>query len=553
MKRSFRFKVDDTMFQKGVSMKPLKAHALALVTTLVLAFAAFYVYLPVINIKDQGSVIFLSCFIFLYGIFDGILCGKMTKIFRISSMVALGLMAMMIVGSIWSMEVFHASELQAQIQVDDTVDFTKDFKEISLSKIPVVDKDVAIVMGDKKLGEVQGLGSQFDIDNTYTLVTIRDQIYRVAPLEYQSMIKWFQNREEGIPSYVKVNVNDPSDVTLVTLPQGMKLSPSAYFHENLWRFVRMKYPTAMIQNYSFEIDDQDNPYWVLSVYEPKIGMYSGLDATGVILVNPITKESKRYAMDEVPEWVDRVQPAEFAITQIDNWGYYIHGYFNTMFGQKDMLQVTDGYNYVAVDGNTHIFTGITSVGSDQSIVGFTLIDLRTKKAKFYRIGGADEYSAMSSAEGQVQHLNYRATFPIILNVNGTPSYFVSLKDQEGLVKKYAFVAVRNYSYVGVGDTVQEAQANYLSLLHNSGLGNDTSKDPKETVTGKVALIESAIVNGNTIYYMLLEDQDTLFIVSITTSNELAITKVGDEVRLEYYNTDSNAVNAISFDNHKYQY
>lgn len=553
MKRSFQFKVDDTMFQKGLTMKPLKAHALALAMTLVLAFAAFYVYLPVINIKDQGSVIFMSCFIFLYGIFDGILNGKMTKIFKVSSLVAICLMGVMIAGSIWSMEIFHAKELQSQIQVDDTVDFTKDFKEISLSKIPVVDKDVAIVMGDKKLGEIQGLGSQFDIDDTYTLVTIRDQIYRVAPLEYQSMIKWFQNRNEGIPGYVKVNVNDPSDVSLVTLPKGMVLSPSGYFHENLWRFARMHYPTAMIQNYSFEIDDQDNPYWVLSVYEPKVGMYSGLDATGVILVNPITKESKKYQMDEVPAWVDRVQPAEFAITQIDNWGYYIHGYFNTMFGQKDMLQVTDGYNYVAVDGNTHVFSGITSVGSDQSIVGFTLIDLRTKQAKFYRIGGADEYSAMGSAEGQVQHLKYRATFPIILNVNGTPSYFVSLKDQEGLVKKYAFVAVRNYSYVGVGDSVQEAQSNYLNLLHNSGLGTDTSKDPKETAVGTVSMIESAIVNGNTIYYVLLDQHETLFMVSISTSNELAITKVGDEVKLEYYQTEGNAVNAISFDNQKYQY
>lgn len=550
-KRIFPF--DESLFKKSPKMNPMKGHIIALIMSALIFMAAFYLYLPVLNIKDQGSVIFIVFFLFLYGFLDAILCAKFTFVFKAASSIAVFMAGAMIVLSFASAEFFHAAALQKQITITDTNEFTKDFGTISIDKIPVVDRDVAVVMGDKKLGEIQGLGSQYSIDDIYTLVAAKENIYRVAPLEYQDFFKWLQNRDQGIPGYIRVNVNDPTDVDLVMLADGIKISPSGYFGDNLFRFVRFAYPTAMIRGYSFEIDDNNHPFWVLSVYEPKVGFYGGFDATGAIVVDAVTGDSKRYNMDDVPAWVDRVQPSEFALTQIDNWGYYVHGFFNTIIGQKDMLQTTDGYNYVSVDGNTHIFSGMTSVGSDKSIVGFALIDLRTKAAKFYRIGGADEYAAMNSAQGQVQHLGYQASFPVIVNIGGTPSYFVSLKDREGLVKQYAFVAVQNYSYVGVGETVKEAQAKYLSLLSSSGI--QTQEPPKETdiIQGEIASIASAIVEGNTVYYFTITGQDSLFTASIQLSSELTFASAGDQVAIEVMKSDSKVKSVVKFDHLGYDF
>ena len=364
--------------------------------------------------------------------------------------------------------------------------------------------------------------------------------------------KWFQNRETGVPNFVRINVNDASDVDLVSLEKGMKYVPSAYFDQDLLRHVRFAYRTEILQDFSFEIDDEGNPYYVISVVEPEIGLFGGLDAVGVIVVDPITGDMQKYSVEDVPDWVDRVQPTALAWYQIDNWGYYVRGFWNTIFGQKDMIQTTEGYNYVSIEGYTYVFSGLTSVGADQSIVGFTLINLHTKEAKFYRIGGADESSAMSSAQGQVQDLGYRATFPVLLNVEGQPTYFISLKDQEGLVKLYSFVAVTDYSLVGVGPTVAAAQIAYIEKLTEKGIIDGGSSQMK-VVEAKVVSIDTAIVDGNSNYYLRLEGLDKLFIAPIRIDAELPITAVGDLVRVTYLDNESATLVINAFDNLQYDY
>lgn len=524
----------------------------SLFLVLLLAFIVDYLTLPAYNLRNSGIYLLFAFYFGIFGILNFLMTQKFSGPSRLSLTLSGLMVAFVVVMSILGSEFINAAKYRNQIVISETTDFSSSFDKISLAKIPVVDSDTAVQLGDKQIGKVQGLGSQFNIDPAYTLVSTKDQILRVSPLEYQGLIKWFQNRDTGVPNFVRINVNDASDVDLVSLEQGMKYVPSAYFDQDLLRHVRFAYRTEILQDFSFEIDDEGNPYYVISVVEPEIGLFGGLDAVGVIVVDPITGDMEKYSVDDVPDWVDRVQPTELAWYQIDNWGYYIRGFWNTIFGQKDMIQTTDGYNYVSIDGYTYVFSGLTSVGADQSIVGFTLINLHTKEAKFYRIGGADETSAMSSAQGQVQDLGYRATFPVLLNVEGQPTYFISLKDQEGLVKLYSFVAVSDYSLVGVGQTGVAAQIAYIEKLTEKGIIDGGSSQMK-TIEAKVESIDTAIVDGNSNYYLRLEGLDKLFIAPIRIDAELPITAIGDLVRITYLDNESASLIINAFDNLQYDY
>jgi len=524
----------------------------SLFLVLLLAFVVDYLTLPAYNLRNSGIYLLFAFYFGVFGILNFLMTQKFSGPSRASLTLSGLLVAFVVVMSILGSEFINAAKYRNQIVISETTDFSSSFDKISLAKIPVVDRDTAMQLGDKQIGKVQGLGSQFNIDPAYTLVSTKDEILRVSPLEYQGLIKWFQNRDSGVPNFVRINVNDASDVDLVSLEQGMKYVPSAYFDQDLLRHVRFAYRTEILQDFSFEIDDEGNPYYVISVVEPEIGLFGGLDAVGVIVVDPITGDMEKYSVEDVPDWVDRVQPTALAWYQIDNWGYYIRGFWNTIFGQKDMIQTTEGYNYVSIEGYTYVFSGLTSVGADQSIVGFTLINLHTKEAKFYRIGGADESSAMSSAQGQVQDLGYRATFPVLLNVEGQPTYFISLKDQEGLVKLYSFVAVTDYSLVGVGQTVASAQIAYIEKLTEKGIIDGGSSQMK-TVEAKVLSIDTAIVDGNSNYYLRLEGLDKLFIAPIRIDAELPITAVGDLVRVTYLDNESATLVINAFDNLQYDY
>ena len=185
----------------------------------------------------------------------------------------------------------------------------------------------------------------------------------------------------------------------------------------------------------FEIDDEGTPYWVCARIVKTIGLFGGTDIKGAVLVNAITGESKYY--EEVPSWVDRVYNSDLIMQQYDYYGSYHNGFLNSIFGQRDVTQTTDGYNYIAIGDDVYMYTGVTSVTSDESNIGFILSNQRTKETHFYSIAGATENSARGSAQSKVQQMNYTATFPLLLNIADQPTYFMSLKGADGLVKMYA--------------------------------------------------------------------------------------------------------------------
>ncbi|MBO5090756.1 MAG: CvpA family protein [Clostridia bacterium] len=428
--------------------------------------------------------------------------------------------------SIIGAEIFNAKAYNNLIKMSDG-DFTKDVAEINMDQIPIVDRDTASRLAQRKLGEMSDLVSQFEIEDIYTQINYRGKPVRVTPLIYGDIIKWLNNQKQGIPAYITIDMTT-QETSLVRLENGIKYSESEYFMRDLNRALRFKYPTKIFGDISFEIDDDGTPYWVASTVTYRIGVWNGQDINGAVLLNAVTGESKYYALKDIPTWVDQVFESDMVIQQLVYNGKYRSGFWNSVFGQRGVLQPTDGYNYLAIDDDVYLYTGMTSVTSDESNVGFVLTNLRTKETKFYAIPGAEEYSAMSSAEGQVQHLNYTSTFPLLLNVSNRPTYFMSLKDAAGLVKMYAFVDVNQYQIVGTGNSVEAAQSDYISKLKNENVSEDIKP---ETTSGIIEKINAVVIDGNTVYYIKLQGNDAIYTAKVTMSDKLPFTEIGTEITL----------------------
>ena len=548
-------------------MKKALSVLLKILICAALIFGAFWFTLPALNPKSDGFWSFLvTCVVIVLVVNFG---GALINFFRsfkdadgatilekskrqIKSLgkpiigLLIGIAAIFVfsvVCNVIGAEIFNAASYRDLITVTDS-DFAEDVAEIGMNQIPIVDYNTAEALGKRKLGEMSDLVSQFEIADDYTQINYNNVPTRVTPLLYGDVIKWFNNHKEGLPGYITVDMTT-QEATLVRLDNGIKFSRSEYFMRNLDRYLRFKYPTKIFDEVSFEIDDNGVPYWVASVVKYRIGFWSGKDIGGAVLVNAVTGECTYYDIGDVPTWVDQIYDSAIVLNQLSYNGKYRSGFWNSVFGQKGVLQPTDGYNYLAIDDDVWLYTGMTSVSGDESNVGFVLVNLRTKETRYYSVPGAEEYSAMSSAEEQVQHLNYRATFPILLNIGDRPTYFMSLKGDAGLVKMYAFVDVQQYQIVGTGGSVKAAREDYLAKL---GAGEITPAPEKETaeVTGKVVDIKSAVVGGNTTYYILLDDNN-LYTAAITVSDSLPFIKSGDEIKLTVTEKTASELSVITND------
>lgn len=482
----------------------------------------------------------------------------------------------MFVGNIASSPFFNARAYSGLVQVEDG-DFSKDISEISMKSVPVVDRGTAVRLGSRTIGEMSDLVSQYAIDessNSYTQINYKNAPYRVAPLVYADIIKWITNTANGLPGYVTVNMAT-QNTELVRLPEGqyMHISTGEHFNNYLYRYVRFQYPTEMFGEASFEIDDNGTPYWIVPTVTMRIGIFGGEDYNGAILVNACTGETTKYALSDVLSWCDKVFNADLVYNQLVYYGKYQSGFWNSLIGQSGVLVPTGSsapslfseetdtsstaavstgtYNYLAIDDDVYMYTGMTSANSDESLVGFTLVNLRTKKTSYYTCAGATESSAMSSAEGQVQQMSYTATAPLLLNVANRPTYFLSLKDSAGLVKMYAFIDVQQYQIVGTGSTVAEAQKNYITALSNdeqvdvdaSDLAKASSDSEVPTKTAKIDDIQSVVSDGNTIYYFKLAGDNHVYTAKISVSTKLPFLKSGDKVTVTY--SEQNGVREVS--------
>ncbi|MEG2204294.1 MAG: hypothetical protein RRY21_03940, partial [Oscillospiraceae bacterium] len=402
--------------------------------------------------------------------------------------------------SVLSTVFFNYKAFRDQLGDPQVQAFTSDIQAVDLSQIPIVDKDLAAKLADKKLGERPSLGSQVYLGKP-TIQRVDGKLLWAVPLHHSGFFKWITNLS-GSAGYITVSATNVNDVEYVE-EYKIKYQPYSYFLHDLSRWVRFtSAPMTGIVDYSFELDDSGVPHWVVTTYKNR-QFFALPEATGVIVVNATTGDSQRYGIADVPGWVDRVQPEDFVISQIDNQGEYVHGFWN--FSDKDKFKSSEGHAIVYNNGRCYLFTGLTSVGSDNSSIGFMMVDMVTKQPLLYQMNGATEQAGQSSAQGKVQHLRYTATFPLIINADGVPTYFMTLKDAEGLIKQYAFVSVPNYSIVGTGETVALAYRNYEVALRQGGGNEDLTGEAgeqKET-RGTVLRIASQYDGSRTLYYMVI--------------------------------------------------
>lgn len=516
-----------------------------LIVTIVAGFIYFYVELPPINLHSAAfysfflflSVVYCITAVITSGIYrqaeNGKTFWKLLKGSCIVPLIVIGaVFVIYVVGGLLSSVVIRSGAYAKLITVE-TGDFTQDIEEISFDQIPMLDRDSAEKLGDRKLGELADMVSQFEVADNYTQINYKGRPVRVTPLRYGDIFKWLNNRSAGLPAYLIIDMVT-QEVEVVRLPEGMHYTTAEHFSRNLYRHLRFQYPTFIFDEPSFEIDEQGTPFWVCPRVVKRIGLFGGTDIQGAVLVNAVTGESEYYT--DIPSWVDGVYSAKIIMEQYDYYGTYQGGYINSLFGQKNVTRTTAGYNYIAIDDDVYVYTGVTSAGSDESNIGFILTNQRTKQTTFYSIAGAEEFSAMNSAEGVVQNLDYTATFPLLLNISNQPTYFMALKDYAGLVKMYAMVNVQQYQVVATGATVEECQANYYKLLRQNKL--DTGEAPvlpadEDTVSGMVTALRSAVIDGTTMYYVTLDDLTAVYAVSAGAVEKVILLNVGDRITVTY--------------------
>ncbi len=533
-----------------------------IIVTLIAGAVGYYFYLPAFNFKAIEMYIFFGALLGVYCVMNYLTSGALKtpdyapyakKSARIPMLLIGVLVAVVVVGFIISSVVFRAKDYSEIIDVKggNFVQEVADSSDDSFATVPRIDLDTTAVMAQKALSGLSELGyvSQFTVQPSYNQINYRDVPVRLATLQYSNIIKWFTNRDNRIPAYIRIDsITQKSE--LVPVEGGIQYSTADHFAHNLKRHLRFEYPTYMFATPTFETDDEGNPYWITARLDKTIGLFGGTDVVGAVICNAITGECNSYTIEEIRKdnalsWIDRVYADDLLIEQYNYYGLYQGGFWNSILGQKDTYATTEGSSYLAMNDDVYLYTGVTSLTSDESLTGFTLINMRTKDAKYYVISGAKEVSAETSAEGLVQQYEYDASFPLLLNVDGEPTYFMSLKDSSDLVKMYALVNVGQYSIGAVGTSLTECIENYLAELSKNGIKLDVSTDniteengeqgtttqpvQKVEVTGKITDIRTAVIGGESTYYFKLDTSNSYYSVKASDAEKVIIFNAGDTV------------------------
>ena len=515
---------------------------------------AYWWFHPALNIQNPDLWVFVSIFILLPSF---MLLRSRSQAYKVGSpklevshqksllfsrlaLIPVAVVVVGLIGGLASSVVFPGNAKRyAAVLPTVNSNFSEDIKEVEYDKIPIIDRDSAALLGNRVMGGIPEYVSQFEISTLYSQINYKGHPVRVSPLNYADIIKWFNNRSEGLPAFVLIDMTT-QDAQIVRLKDKMKYAQSEPLGRNINRHVQLSYPFYLFDEFAFEIDEEGNPWWVCPVQKRTIGLFGGKTIVRVVLCDAVTGQCYDYAVEDCPTWVDKVYPADLLITQYNWYGAYRQGWINSWLGQEGVVQTTPGgnglpgYNYIAKDDDVWVYSGVTSAVSDNSIVGFILVNQRTQESHYYAIAGATEESAMRSAQGQVQHLGYEATFPLLLNINAQPTYFMALKDKAGLVKMYAMLDIQRYQNVAVGATLQECQANYKELLRINGVDvPDETKPATAETSGKVERITQVVVNGNTHFYLILEDDKNVYDCALPNLLDVLRLEVGDSVTLTY--------------------
>ena len=546
---------------------------LSLLATIIAGGVVYYNMLPALNFKDSQMYIFIITLIVIFMLAFSFACRANKLIERkeyvksktkIPVVIVAILVLIMIIGSVCGATIFRAGSYSKLMPVTNS-EFSEDFKTISYDSVPRIDQDRALTLADQQLGSLAEYKSQYVVSNTTTMINYKGSPVRVAYLEYADAFKWFNNTKEGLPAYMIIDLVTQK-VSVVNCKEqfgeGIKYSPTEWFNEKLYRHIRFQYPTALLDTPNFEINDEGRPYWITPVLDKTIGLFGGTDVKGAIITDALTGESNYYDIEAVKnnselQWIDVVYKDILVLEQYNYYGKLQNGFWNSIIFQNDVNLASEGWGSIALDDDVWVYTGVTSAESDSSNFGFILCNQRTKETRYYQNGGAMENAAQRSAQDAVQNYGYKAIFPILLDIEGKPTYFMSLYGSSNTVKGYALVNLEDKTIVGTGlldnTNKSDAQAlnaaveNYIYALQDKGLiSNDvdlgdyivdednkmpTEEKPAETdgntVKGKVSSIKTSVNNGNTVYY--LEISGKYYYISVADCMDVLLVNTGDTV------------------------
>lgn len=551
---------------------------ICIIGTVIGAAVAYYFMLPPLNFKSTDTYMYLGV---VAAIFIGLLfltSGAMAKpeyveYVKKKSIVPIILIAVLVVvvavGMVISSVFFRAKTYSKIIDVDESKSFASDIQDADFSSVPVLDNAAASVLANRTLGDLASIGkvSQFEVSNQFTQINYKNNPVKLTTLAYGDVFKWLKNTSTGLPGYVVVNMVTQK-AELVTLTEGeyIRYSTNEHFSKYLMRHVRFAYPTYIFDTPRFEIDEEGRPYWLCPVLDKTIGLFGGTDVKGIIIVDAVSGEMTEYSVDEVKnsaelQWIDGIYSENLLVEQFNYYGQYQKGFINSVLGQDGVRMATQGQNFLAQGDDVYMYTGVTSAGNDQAIIGFVLINMRTKDASFYDVSGATENSAQISAQGAVQDYNYKATFPILLNISGQPTYFMTLKDSGDLVKRYAMVNVQNYQVVVTGEKISECTEAYVNSLKQNNInikvdidkiedatenaGNEENNEQVELlkVKGVVSDIRTAVIDGNSVYFIELDESGVYYSIKAADAENVVIMNIGDKVTVSYAESEGKIIEA----------
>lgn len=549
---------------------------ISFIITIIGGGVLYYMMLPALNFKDSQMYIFVITIIVMFMAVFSYVCGANRKVERkeyvkqksLVPVIIIGvIIVVMVIGWIVGATIFRARAYSELMPVTDS-GFSEDFADISYDSVPRLDQSRAVTLADQQLGSLSEYKSQYIVSNTTTMINLNGTPVRVAYLEYADAFKWFNNTKKGLPAYMIIDLVT-QQVTVVNcfdkFGEGIKYSPTELFNEKILRHIRFQYPTALLGTPNFEINDEYRPYWITSVLDKKIGLFGGTDVKGVIITDALTGESNYYSIEDVKnnaelQWIDVVYGDALIIEQYNYFGKLKNGFINSIIFQNDVSLTSSGYGYIAMDDDVWLYTGVTSSEGDSSNFGFILCNKRTKETRYYEKGGAMEDAAQQSARDAVQNYGYYATFPILLDIEGQPTYFMSLYGGSNTVKGYALVNLADKTIVGTGlvdnlksdaKALNAAVENYISALqdkniigndvdmndyyvedepNNNGNGDTTTPPAVQEgnkITGTVTSIKNSVNNGNTYYY--LEIDNTYYYISVVDCMQVLLVSVGDTV------------------------
>lgn len=514
----------------------MKNNIINAIISLLIVYGLWWCLVPAISIHSPVFLIILLVGITIFGVASLLTKNKLLS--KLSFLLASLIIVILLMGTIFGSRIFNAKKYASRIQMLEG-NFEEDLVISNVNTIPTIDRDMGERLGNRSLGSVVELVSQFDVSPEFIQISAEDKSVRVSPLQYASIVRWFYNQRNGIPYYVYVDMVS-GESKLVHLDDPIMYSHADMFNRDIKRHIRNRFLTTVFTEPSFEIDDTGKPYYVASALKFNAGLFGAKEVDFVITVDATDGTIKKHELNDVPKWVDRVYPSDLILTQINDYGSLQSGWFNSVFGQKGVIQNAEGYNYIVMNNDLYLYTGLTSVANDESNIGFVLSNSRTKETRRYDMPLSTEWSAMESAEGSVQEKGYVSTFPLLLNMNKMPIYMVSLKDDAGLIKMYAFVDGNNYQRIATGNTLTQAWNNYTggqtSNENQASEETDYKAEDIVKVSGTISSLANVVVNGDTVFYFTIDGGQVVYKANISVYDQLPFLKVGDVVNMDVVDT-----------------